>query len=54
MGVEQIGEIYKCNIYVNEVVVIKVGIGTLVRCDQDMARIERKPPEAINIPDAGG
>jgi superoxide reductase len=54
MRVEQIGEIYRCNICGNEVRVIKVGGGTLVCCRQDMERIEEKPQEVINIPDSGG
>lgn len=36
MVVEKEGEKYRCNICGNEVVVTKVGGGTLVCCGQDM------------------
>ena len=54
MAVEQIGEKYVCNICGNEVIVTKVGGGTLVCCGQDMERIKGEPPEVIQLPDAGG
>ena len=54
MAVEQVGELYKCNICGNEVRVTKVGGGTLVCCGQDMERMELKTPEVINLPDAEG
>ena len=40
MGVQKFGEKYRCNVCGNEVVVTKVGGGTLVCCGQDMERIE--------------
>jgi len=39
MAVEKVGEKYRCNICGNEVVVTKVGGGTLVCCGQDMKKI---------------
>jgi len=54
MAVEKVGEKYKCYVCGNEVVVIEVGGGTLVCCGQDMERMESKPPEVINLPDAEG
>jgi desulfoferrodoxin-like iron-binding protein len=36
MAVEKDGEKYRCNIYGNEVIVTKVGGGTLVCCGEDM------------------
>ncbi len=36
MGVQQIGEYYKCNVCGNEITVTKVGGGKLVCCDQPM------------------
>jgi len=54
MAVEKIGEKYRCNVCGNEVVVTKVGGGSLVCCSQDMERIELKTPEVINLPDAEG
>jgi len=42
MAVEKKGEKYRCNICGNEVVVIKVGGGTLVCCGQDMELIEEE------------
>jgi len=56
MAVKQIGEEYGCNICGNEVRVIKVGVGTLVCCGQDMERIssEEFTQPTINIPDSGG
>ena len=40
MGVQKFSEKYRCNVCGNEVVVTKVGGGTLVYCGQDMERIE--------------
>lgn len=37
--VKRIGEKYRCNVCGNEVVVTKVGGGTLVCCDEDMELI---------------
>lgn len=54
MAVETVGEKYRCNVCGNEVVVTKVGGGTLVCCGQDMERIENEAPEVINLPDSGG
>ena len=39
MAVEKVGEKYRCNVCGNEVVVTKVGGGTLVCCGQDMEKI---------------
>ncbi|MFQ6065471.1 MAG: desulfoferrodoxin FeS4 iron-binding domain-containing protein [Candidatus Bathyarchaeia archaeon] len=39
MGVGRIGEKYRCNVCGNEVVVAKVGGGTLVCCGEDMELI---------------
>ena len=54
MAVNKIGEKYRCNVCGNEVVVTKVGGGTLVCCGQDMERMGLKTPEVINLPDSGG
>ena len=54
MAVEKISEKYRCNVCGNEVVVTKVGGGTLVCCGQDMERMELKTPEVISLPDSGG
>jgi desulfoferrodoxin-like iron-binding protein len=40
LGVEKIGEKYRCNICGNEVKVLKVGGGTLVCCGEDMELIK--------------
>jgi len=40
MAVEKVGEKYRCNICGNEVMVTKVGGGTLVCCGEDMEKIE--------------
>jgi len=40
MGVEKVGEKYRCNICGNEVTVDKAGGGTLVCCGQDMQKIQ--------------
>jgi len=42
MGVKKIGEIYRCNVCGNEVVVTKVGGGELVCCGQPMKFIVEK------------
>jgi desulfoferrodoxin-like iron-binding protein len=39
MGVKKTGEKYRCNVCGNEVVVTKVGGGTLVCCGEDMEKI---------------
>ncbi len=56
MAVEQVGEKYVCNICGNEVIVTKVGGGTLVCCGQDMGRINTGSYEQAtrNLPDSGG
>lgn len=38
-GVQEVNEKYRCNICGNEVVVTKVGGGTLVCCGEDMQLI---------------
>lgn len=40
MSVSKEGEKYTCNVCGNEVVVTKVGGGTLVCCDEDMELVE--------------
>ncbi|MCK5661005.1 MAG: desulfoferrodoxin FeS4 iron-binding domain-containing protein [Methanosarcinales archaeon] len=40
MAVNNIAEVYRCNICENEVKVTKVGGGTLVCCGEDMELIE--------------
>jgi len=40
MAVEKEGEKYRCNICGNEVVVTKVGGGTLVCCGEDREKIQ--------------
>jgi len=42
LAVKKIGEKYKCNICGNEILVTKVGGGTLVCCGEDMELIETK------------
>lgn len=42
MAVKNINERYRCNVCGNEVVVTKVGGGTLVCCGQDMELISQK------------
>ena len=42
MAVKNINEKYRCNVCGNEVVVTKMGGGTLVCCGQDMELIEEK------------
>lgn len=39
MGIEAVGGKYRCNVCGNEVVVTKVGGGTLVCCGQNMEKI---------------
>ena len=39
MGVEKVGEKYRCNVYGNEVQVAKAG-GTPVCCGEDMELVE--------------
>ena len=39
MGVAAAGEKYRCNVCGNEVLVTKVGGGTLVCCQQDMEKL---------------
>jgi len=58
MGVENIGEIYRCNICGNEVTVIKAGGGTLVCCGKEMEKtVDVKDVKDIDIarrlPDSG-
>ena len=52
MGVEKIGEKYRCNVCGNEVEVIVVGGGTLVCCGEDMEKIEDASSSQVNLPDA--
>lgn len=40
MGVETVGDKYRCNICGNEVTVTKAGGGTLVCCGEDMEKIK--------------
>ncbi len=40
MAVEKVGEKYQCNVCGNTVVVVEVGGGELVCCDQPMEKIE--------------
>jgi desulfoferrodoxin-like iron-binding protein len=40
MAVKKTGEKYRCNICGNEVIVTKVGGGTLVCCGKDMGKIK--------------
>jgi superoxide reductase len=54
MAVENVGEIYRCNICGNEVKVTKVGGGTLVCCGEDMEKIEKQSQTTLNLPDSGG
>ena len=56
MAVEKVGEKYRCNICGNEVMVTKVGGGTIVCCGEDMERIdsEEYTQATRNLPDAGG
>ena len=41
MTVEKVDEKYRCNICGNEVIVTKIGGGTLVCCGEDMEKIEQ-------------
>lgn len=45
MVVKEVNEKYKCNICGNEVIVTKVGGGTLVCCGEEMELIEPKEKE---------
>jgi len=40
MGVEKVGEKYRCNICGNEVVVTEAGGGVLVCCGEEMEKID--------------
>ncbi|MDD5566485.1 MAG: desulfoferrodoxin FeS4 iron-binding domain-containing protein [Candidatus Omnitrophica bacterium] len=40
MAVEKVGESYRCSVCGNEVIVMKVGGGTLVCCGKNMDKIE--------------
>jgi desulfoferrodoxin-like iron-binding protein len=40
MAVNKVGEKYRCNICHNEVVVTRVGGGTLVCCGENMVKIQ--------------
>jgi len=40
MAVRKTGEKYKCNVCGNEVIVTKVGGGTLVCCGKNMEKVE--------------
>ncbi len=42
MGVKQVGEKYRCSVCGNEVIVSKVGGGTLVCCGQNMEMIKEE------------
>lgn len=42
MAVKDVNEKYKCNICGNEVIVTKVGSGTLVCCGEEMELVEPK------------
>ena len=52
MGVEKIGEKYRCNVCGNEVEVTVVGGGTLVCCGEDMEKIEDTGSSQVNLPDS--
>jgi superoxide reductase len=56
MVVEKVSEKYRCNVCGNEVVVTKVGRGTLVCCGQDMERIDSEQDSWTprDLPDADG
>lgn len=45
MAVQSTGEIYLCEICGNEVIVTKVGGGTLVCCGQEMKKVEDEDNE---------
>ena len=53
MAVEHLVEIYLCKVCGNEVVVKKVGGGTLVCCAQNMERTVEKSQATINLPPSG-
>ncbi|MFC2002003.1 desulfoferrodoxin FeS4 iron-binding domain-containing protein [Chloroflexota bacterium] len=50
MSVRMINEKYICNICGNEVVVTKVGGGTLVCCGEDMEKIEQQVSNGERLP----
>jgi superoxide reductase len=53
MGVDKIGEKYRCNVCGNEVEVTVVGGGTLVCCGEDMEKIEEGASfSQVNLPDS--
>jgi desulfoferrodoxin-like iron-binding protein len=54
VGVEQVGDIYRCSICSNEVKVTKVGGGILVCCGEEMEKIQEQAQTGVNLPDAGG
>lgn len=41
MAAKKVGDKYRCNICGNEVMLTKVGGGTLVCCDEPMEKIEK-------------
>ena len=45
MGVSAKGEIYRCDVCGNEVIVTKVGSGTLVCCGKDMILTDKDSAE---------
>ncbi|MHA1865449.1 MAG: desulfoferrodoxin FeS4 iron-binding domain-containing protein [Candidatus Heimdallarchaeaceae archaeon] len=47
MAVKEVNEKYRCNICGNEVIVTKVGGGTLVCCGEEMELIEPKKEESV-------
>ena len=53
MGVDKIGEKYRCNACGNEVEVTIVGGGTLVCCGEDMEKFEETTSSSpVNLPDS--
>ena len=56
MAVEQVGEMYRCNLCGNGVTVTQVGGGTLVCCGQDMEKIDSREYGKMprDLPDAEG
>ena len=49
MAVETVGEIFFCEVCKNEVIVTKVGGGTLVCCGKDMVKVEETDDVVIEI-----
>jgi len=47
LAVKEVNEKYRCNICGNEVIVTKVGGGTLVCCGEEMELIEPKKEESV-------